>query len=79
LIKEAATDSGIYRQHLLSLFNRLQTNPELKQVFYQVLNQQNSVELKDATIPLYQLESMGLIVREGNMAKISCELYRQYF
>lgn len=79
LLKEAATDSGIYRQHLLRLLKKLKGNQELERVLNLVLNSSQPLESKNITIPLYQLESMGLIKLEGNLAKISCELYRQYF
>ncbi len=79
LLKEAATDAGIYRQHLLRLLRIIKTNTELEKAFNLVLNSHHVIEPKQTTIPLYQLESMGLIKLEGNTAKVSCQLYSQYF
>ena len=79
LLKEAVTDTGIYRQHLLRLLRSLKANTELETAFNLVLNSYHTIEPKQITIPLYQLESMGLIKLEGNKAKVSCELYCQYF
>jgi len=79
LLNNAATNTSIYQQHLLKLLNSLNTNPDLKRVFKAILNNQNSLEFNNRTILLYQLEGMGLIKFEGEIPRIRCNLYYQFF
>ncbi len=78
LIETAATDTGIYSDHLHRHLQNLQQYPELKKAFEQVLRAVTPVELEQALA--FKLKSMGLVVQlEGNLVMPSCDLYRRYF
>jgi AAA-like domain len=77
IIQEAATDTGIYRDHLRSHLVTLGEYPELAHAFKQVINSEQAVTLN--SIVAYELESMGLVKLTGNETTASCELYRVYF
>ncbi|HEY9850701.1 MAG TPA: AAA-like domain-containing protein [Leptolyngbyaceae cyanobacterium] len=77
LLRTAPTQAGIYRDYLRSHLAMLRDEPALTSAFQQVVSQDGSVPLE--AIAAYKLESMGLIQLEGNLAKLSCELYRLYF
>ncbi|BAZ09650.1 hypothetical protein NIES4071_14600 [Calothrix sp. NIES-4071] len=77
LLQNAPTLAGIYNDYLRGLLVRLQQQPELALFLKQVLIADKGVVL-DA-IAAYKLESMGLIQLDGNLALMSCELYRLYF
>jgi hypothetical protein len=79
LLKYAPTDTGIYQQHLLRLLEILHQNQELQFVFKQIVDSNKPVQLKNKTVQIYQLESMGLIKLEGNLARTRCNLYQLYF
>ncbi len=77
LLKAAATDTGIYSDHLHRHLRNLQQNPELTAAFNRVLSTTESVELEQ--VQGFKLKRMGLVNLQGNRVTISCELYRQYF
>lgn len=77
LLQTATTTAGIYSHYLRSHLAILKEQPQLATALRQIVNADESVQL-DA-IAAYKLESMGLIQLDGNRAKPSCELYRQYF
>lgn len=77
LLETAPTQSGIYRHHLQNYLVMLEDEPLLKAALYQVVMANESVQLN--AIAAYKLESLGLIKLKGNLACVSCELYRLYF
>ncbi len=77
LLETAPTQSGIYRHHLQNYLVMLEDEPVLKAALYQVVMANKSVQLD--VLNAYKLESLGLIQVKGNLASISCELYRLYF
>ena len=78
LTKIAATDTGIYSDHLHRHLQNLQQYPELKTAFQKVLKAVTPVELEQALA--FKLKSMGLVVQlEGNLVMPGCDLYRRYF
>jgi hypothetical protein len=77
LLAEAATQAGIYRDHLLRHLGILNQNPELWLAYQQVVQEPEGVQLE--AIATYRLESMGLVQVNGNRVTPSCELYRRYF
>ncbi len=77
ILQEAATDSGIYSQALNRHWDRLQQNPNLLHSFKTVLSHSEPMTLE--LITAYQLESLGLVKRNGNQVKIYCPLYQAYF
>ncbi len=75
LLQLAPTQSGIYASHLRHHWQMLRTEPDLLRALTQLLEGSACLEPSIA----YRLESIGLIWLEGNLAHISCELYRQFF
>ena len=77
ILEEAATDTGIYADHLrLHLWN-LKQHPELAKALKQVLEADSPVELEP--VNKFKLNSMGLVHLQGNQVMIRYDLYRQYF
>ncbi|PMB26838.1 AAA-like domain-containing protein [Fischerella thermalis] len=77
LIETAATDAGIYSNHLHRHLRSLQEHPQLAAAYEEVIHSSNPVELEQ--ILAFKLHSMGLVKLQGNQVISSCELYRQYF
>jgi hypothetical protein len=77
VLKDSATESGIYRFHLIEYLDNLTTYPELGQAMKQVItaNQPVKLERKEA----FKLESLGLVKPKGNAVVPSCKLYVEYF
>ena len=78
LMRSAATDSGIYQQHLQRHLNCLQDNSALESAFKQILDSNTPVIIKEQKIR-YPLEGMGLINTKDNSATVRYQLYSQYF
>ena len=76
-IREAATDTGIYRDYLRSYLVTLNRYPQLATAYQQVVRSSEPVTLN--TIVAYKLESMGLVELRENQTVPRCELYRLYF
>ena len=76
-LDKAPTQSGIYRNHLQEIWKELKERSELETAFQPVLTAEAPVNIEPTLA--YQLQSMGLIVLVGNQARVSCQLYRQYF
>jgi hypothetical protein len=77
LIQTAATDAGIYSNHLHRHLRSLQEHPQLAAAYEEVIHSSNPVELEQ--VLAFKLHSMGLVKLQGNQVISSCELYRQYF
>ena len=77
ILKEAATDAGIYGHVLKRQWNGLQQNPNLLAAFRKILDDSEAVTLE--LITAYQLESLGLVKWNGNQVKVCCPLYQVYF
>jgi hypothetical protein len=78
LLQMAPTQAGIYRDHLRRHWQLLQDYPELQTALDRVIATEPEGTTLDPILT-YRLESTGLIKLEGNLVKLSCELYRQYF
>ncbi len=76
LLRSAPTQAGIYSHHLRGHWAILREDGELAEALQRAIAADGSVQL-DA-IAAYKLESMGLVQLEGNLARVSCELYRIY-
>ncbi len=76
LLNDAPTEAGVYSKHLRKFFDCLK-NYNLLAAMQEVVATDNPVRLpvKEA----YQLDSIGLISRQGNDVIPSCNLYRLYF
>ncbi|WP_041238499.1 AAA-like domain-containing protein [Gloeothece citriformis] len=77
LLKEAATDAGIYNHHLREYWLSLQEEPKLLSAFKTVIFSTTPVRLEN--LSAYQLQSMGLVKLTGNEVEPRCQLYRSYF
>ncbi|MEO0456455.1 MAG: AAA-like domain-containing protein [Cyanobacteria bacterium P01_A01_bin.114] len=77
LLADAPTQAGIYAGHLRRHWQVLQRHPGLLEAIRELLKSPEGLQL-DA-VCAYRLESLGLIRLEGNIATLSCDLYRQYF
>lgn len=77
LIEEAATETGIYRDHLRGHFAFLNEYPQLSGAYRQIIMSDEAVNLN--SIAAYKLESAGLVELQGNHAVPMCNLYRSYF
>lgn len=73
----AATQQGIYHEHLLRLWNILKSKPHLTKAFVNIINSSTTI-LLDPEVA-FQLERLGLIRIRGNLSEPRCQLYRQYF
>jgi AAA-like domain len=74
VLAKAATEEGIYRNHLRRLWGIIQQQPTLKEALKKVVTKSQSVRIDP-----FQLYSLGLVKIEDNNAIPRCNLYRQYF
>ena len=77
LLQEAATEAGIYSNHLRRQLETLQKCPELALGFKKVVTLPQPIELD--SMQIYKLHSMGLVQRHNNNVTPRCNLYREYF
>jgi hypothetical protein len=77
LLQTAATNAGIYANHLHRHLQSLQEHPPLAIAYELVLKSSTAIELEQFLA--FKLHSMGLVTLQGNQVLPSCELYRQYF
>ena len=75
--KDAATEAGIYRNHLQHLWRLVQKEQELVKALEKVVRTTDPVRLKSKET--YKLYGMGLVKRQGNHVTLRCHLYRQFF
>ncbi len=78
-LKEAPTDSGIYRNHLSRHLETIERRREIKKVFQDILKANSPVRFPQKNREVRQLEAMGLITIKDNQAETRCQLYRKYF
>lgn len=74
VLTKAATEEGIYRNHLRRMWEIIQQQPALKEALKKVVTAFHPVRVDP-----FQLYSLGLVKIKGNNAIPRCELYRQYF
>ena len=77
ILETAATEAGIYRNHLRRHLSVVQQYPELKQALKEIVTATSPV-LVESNLA-YKLDSMGVVHRSGNKVTPRCNLYRQYF
>lgn len=77
LLKDAPTDMGIYADRLRLHWWHLQQHPELMKTLGLILSSKNPVELD--SIVKFKLNSLGLVLLQGDLVTIRNDLYRQYF
>ncbi len=73
----APTEAAPYGNHLRSLRNRVKRQPSLLAALQTLMQATEAVEIASAAS--FQLCSMGLAIRQGNLIAPRCHLYRQYF
>ena len=78
VLKDAPTQAGIYSAHLRRHWQIMQRQPALQAAFSDVLKAVDQGAQIDAMLA-YQLERMGLVRMDGNIAIVSSELYYLYF
>ncbi len=78
VLKDAPTQSGIYSAHLRRHWQIMQRQSALQAAFSNVLKAVDQGAQIDALLA-YQLERMGLVRMDGNIAIVSSELYYLYF
>ena len=77
IIREAPTDTGIYRDHLRGHLVTLSKNSELTAVYKQIVEADKPLVVNSLTS--YELESIGLVKLHEDKTAPLCELYRRYF
>lgn len=77
LLRDAATETGLFRDHLRGQWWHLHQRQELVPAFAEVVKTPETMSL-DATIG-FKLHSLGLVTLNGNLAQVRCDLYRRYF
>ncbi len=77
LMASAATDTGIFSDHLQALLQVLQDFPDLLGAYRQVVTAETPIVLEQKQA--FGLICLGLVRKEHNQVTASCQLYRQYF
>ncbi|MGC1306298.1 MAG: AAA-like domain-containing protein [Phormidesmis sp.] len=77
LLAESTTESSLFISHLREQLLTLQTTPALAQAFRAAIASEQPIALPP--LPVYQLQSMGLIKLSGNQVEPRCQLYQKYF
>jgi hypothetical protein len=75
-LAEAPTRAGVYCDHLRGLLKAVENHPELAEAMRQVVSSSEPVKLRSEQA--FKLESLGLLVPEGNLERPRCRLYAQY-
>jgi transcriptional regulator with XRE-family HTH domain len=73
----APTEAAPYGNHLRSLWNSIKSQPLLLDALQTLMQAHTAVEI--APELSFQLCSMGLAIRRGNLIEPRCQLYRRYF
>ena len=66
----------MFSDHLRGLLRAVEDRPELVQALRQVVHSGEPVKLRSEEA--FKLESLGLLVPEGNLERPRCRLYTQY-
>ncbi|NEO31613.1 MAG: hypothetical protein F6K36_14495 [Symploca sp. SIO3C6] len=76
---EAATEAGLYGDHLRKKLRNLEQDPDLTRAFCKVLyvEENKPVELKPMVAKY--LQRLGLVKLRGNFTVLRCQLYGDYF
>ncbi len=76
-LRVAPTEEGPYDDHLRRHLANLHSDEKLVSAIEEMINSDRPVVI--ATDEVFQLDSMGLVQRQGNAAAPLCDLYKQYF
>ena len=77
VLDNAIASNSIYHEHLRQQFRLMQKYPELIPLLQQVMASDEAIALPP--VQGFQLESLGVVKLDGQSARPSCNLYRQYF
>ena len=77
IIRTAATDTGIYHNHLHHKLHYLEQYPEISESFLRVLEAESPTILSQ--VHGFKLQGLGLVSLNGNTVLVSCQLYQKYF
>jgi hypothetical protein len=75
-LQQAPTEAGVFCDHLRGLLRAVQDRPELVDALRQVVNSPEPLKLRSEEA--FKLESLGLMVPEGNLQRPRCQLYALY-
>ena len=75
-LETAPTEAGVYRDHLRGLLTAVEEHPRLAEAMREVVSRSEGVKLRSDQA--FKLESLGLVVPEGNLERPRCRLYAQY-
>jgi hypothetical protein len=75
-LQEAPTEAGVYSDHLRGILKAVEDHPELGEALRQVVNSNAPVKLRSELA--FKLESLGVLVPEGNLERPRCQLYASY-
>ncbi len=76
-LTEAPTEAPPYGNHLRSLWNKVKSQPTLLAALQTLM--QTTIAQEIVPELSFQLCSMGLAVRHGNLLEPRCQLYQRYF
>jgi serine/threonine protein kinase len=76
VLATAATDQGLFADHLRHLLWQLESRPELREAAARVMAAKEPVRL--STELSFKLASLGVVALHGNEVRPSLELYRRY-
>lgn len=77
LMQNTATNTSIFNQHLHQQLWHLEQNHNLLKGFQKVIKETTPTYLEQEVA--FKLKSLGLVNLVGNLATVSCGLYREYF
>ena len=77
LVKESATEAGIYSDHLRRHLWNLEKYSELMEAMREIVSVSQPVRLRSELG--FKLNSMGLVKLDGNHCIPRCRLYQEYF
>jgi hypothetical protein len=77
IVQSAATDVGIFDQHLRTRLAKVEKDIELCEILRSLVNSPQPIRFDLATTA--KLDGMGLILRTETGVKIRNQLYRRYF
>ncbi|MEI6063974.1 MAG: AAA-like domain-containing protein [Pseudanabaena sp. ELA748] len=77
IIQSAATDVGIFRQHLTTRLTKVEKDVHLSEILRSLVNSPQPIRFDLATTA--KLDGMGLILRTETGVIIRNQLYRRYF
>jgi hypothetical protein len=73
---DAPTEAGVYGDHLRGLLRAVEENPALAEALRQVVQSSEPVKLRSDEA--FKLESLGLVMPQGNLERPRCRLYVEY-